>query len=294
MAPRKKSPNKSAKMPKAKKPTLPEEVTALAQFLPEEMAAEILTDIDFNTRILELNQQAESLQAELRELFQDHPNKEELVANEYYHLARRFTNALNELNVSALGAIAEDNDEWPIMVGPSKRSLKAKEQERFLKQLRLGKQMSRPPTIDLTQKTLYPADIAFLLTSIVHSFYAERLDDSNAGFCLAELREAKWPALQILAKKINGTLDWSQDDIARLKTALAKLEPLSKGTLNAWIDASLAVFVCVTNNKFEENTTHLFKQWIEEAKEQDKNKRGYIIDRLRDALRSAFRTPRNR
>ncbi len=129
----------------------------------------------------------------------------------------------------------------------------------------------------------------------MHSFYAERLDDSKAGFCLAELRESKWKAISILAQKINGKLkDWRPEDEDRLKTALAKLEPLSKGTLNAWIDASLAVFVCVTNNKFEENTTHLFKQWIEEAKEQDKNKRGYIIDRLRDALRSSFRTPRNR
>jgi hypothetical protein len=294
MAPRRKTKNKSAKMPKAKKPTLPEEVTALAQFLPEEMAAEILPDIDFNTRILALNLQAESLQAELRQLIQDHPNKEKLIANEHYHLARRFTNALNELNVSALGAIAEDNDEWPIMVGPSKRSLKAKEQERFLKQLRLGKQTSRPPTIDLTQKALYPSDLAFLLTSIVHSFYAERLDDSKAGLCLAELREAKWPALQILAQKINGKLDWRQDDIARLKTVLAKLEPLSKGTLDAWIDASLAVVVCVTHDAFDKNTTHLFKKWSEEAKEKGKTNRGYILDRLRDALRSAFRTPRNR
>lgn len=281
-------------MPKAKKPTLPEEVTTLAQFLPEEMAAEILPDIDFNTRILVLNQQAESLQAELRELFQDHPNKEALVANEYYHLARRFTNALNELNVSALGAIAEDNDEWPIMVGPSKRSLKAKEQESFIKQIRLGKQISRPPTVDLTQKDVNPSDIAFLLTSIVHSFYAERLDDSNAGFCLAELREAKWPALQILAKKINGTLNWRQDDVVRLKTAMARLGPLSKGTLDAWTDACLAVFVCVTHNKFEKNATNLFKLWSKEAENKNKNKRGVIIDRLRDALRSAFRTSRNR
>ena len=292
MAPKKKTSKKSARSPKKKESSL---ATLLKLSSDEELDAieETLDRINFNSRILEVNQQAEALQADLRQLLQDHPDKAQGIAEECYHLAHRFINALNELSVEALGAFAEKNAEWPMMVGRATRDRRSVSQAQFLKQIRLGKQCSKQPNVDLTPKSLYPADLAFLLASTVRSFYAERFNDSKSGVRLARLREAKWKALPILAKKINGTLDWRPEHIARLKRSLDQLKPLGRETLAVWIDACLAVFICVTKDQFE-NPKHPFKSWTNSANDGDKNKRGVITDRLRDALSSAFGMPRIR
>lgn len=249
--------------------------------------------LEINAKILDIHKRAEALHADLKALLQEHPDQQEDVIGEFHRLARLSIHALNELNVEALGAFAEKNDEWPMMVGRAARARLSASQEKFLKQIGLGRCLFREPKVDLASECLYPPDLAFLLATTVRSFYAERFNDSNTGVSLARLREAKWKALPILAKKINGTLNWRPEHVARLKRSLDQLKPLGRETLAVWIDACLAVFICVTKDQFE-NPKHPFKSWTNSANDGDKNKRGVITDRLRDALSSAFGMPRIR
>jgi len=291
MAPKKKNPLQPAKSDKKQTLTLSEQLVEGTRHLSDKEFDELIRPIEFKSRILELNQKSESLLIELRQLLQDYPDREDQIADEYFHLAYQFTKDLNKMKVGALGAIAELNTDWPIMVGRTTRQRVSPAQEKFLKDIGLGKQMPRSVGVKLMENAVNPPTIAWLLVSVVDSIKPQTFVKHSPDSSYGKIQSVLNPKLRVLLqRKVRGTQEWRPEHAKKFKQALEQLTPLTPASVDGWIEACLALFICMTEDQYE-HPKYPFGSWAM-SKESQKSARGLIIDRLRDALRSAYHMPR--